>query len=259
MKYCFYLLLCTCVLAACNNNPAAESQALVASSGGEGTQPERISVYPIYHGAVVLTQGDRTIFIDPYGGGDRFADFAAPDLVLITHTHSDHLDTATLNRLDLGQATLVAPQAVVDALTDDRFAETRVLANDESFEWKGVNITAVPAYNPPPKDNFHPKGKFNGYVLDFDGERYYFSGDTEGVDEMRALEDIDYAFVAMNLPYTMDVEQAASAVLDFTPRTVYPYHYRNQDGSFSDLEQFRDLVNDGKPDIEVVIEDWYTE
>lgn len=74
---------------------------------------------------------------------------------------------------------------------------------------------------------------------------------------MRALEDIDIAFVSMNLPFTMTAESAASAVLEFAPKKVFPYHYRGREG-FTDLELFRSLV-DENPDIEVVLHDWYSE
>ena len=82
----------------------------------------------------------------------------------------------------------------------------------------------------------------------------YISGDTEGIDEMRALENIDVAFVCMNLPYTMDVEQAADAVADFSPAVVYPYHYRGQD-----TEKFRDLLADKNVATEVRLRDWYAQ
>ncbi|MBB4077864.1 L-ascorbate metabolism protein UlaG (beta-lactamase superfamily) [Lewinella aquimaris] len=260
MRLSFYLLLCSCVLAtSCNsgdgdaNYRASEEVPVVEADSA----PAEVEVHPIFHGSVVLTQGERTIFVDPYNGAERYTEFGAPDLVLITHTHPDHLDTATLSGLDLSEATLVAPQAVMDAMRMNPFAASHVLANGENWTWEDVIVTAVPAYNDPPKDNFHPKGKFNGYVVDLNGERYYFSGDTEGVTEMRALEDIDVAFVCMNLPYTMDIDQAASAVLDFAPAVVYPYHYRNQDETKSDVEAFKQMVNEQNSDIEVRLENWY--
>ena len=73
---------------------------------------------------------------------------------------------------------------------------------------------------------------------------------------MRALEDIDIAFIPMNLPYTMTVESAADAVLEFAPKKVYPYHFRGGDG-MADVEKFKQLVNDGNKDIEVVMLEWY--
>ncbi len=218
-----------------------------------------LAIHPVFHGSVALTDGDRTILVDPYNGAERYTRFGDPDFVLITHTHSDHLDTATLAGLDLDDAVLIAPQAVVDALADNPFAATHVLANGESWAGDAMSVTAIPAYNPPPKENFHPEGKFNGYVIEYNGKHYYFSGDTEGVPAMRELQNIDYAFVCMNLPYTMDIEQAADAVLDFAPDVVYPYHYRNQDGSKSDVDEFRRMVVEENDDIEVRLEDWYAE
>lgn len=260
MKSFCYLLLYTCVLASCGpagNPPTAPAATAGADMNADTLGKERVVVHPIFHASTVLTQGDRTLFIDPYNGPERYAEYGTPDLVLITHTHGDHLDTATLAGLDLSNAVLVAPQAVLDALTDNPFASSHALANGESYDWAGIIVTAVPAYNPPPKEMMHPEGKFNGYVLDFDGERYYFSGDTEGVPAMRNLKNIDFAFVCMNLPYTMDIQQAASAVLDFAPRVVYPYHYRNQDETMSDVEAFRRLIEAGNADIEVRLENWY--
>jgi L-ascorbate metabolism protein UlaG (beta-lactamase superfamily) len=102
---------------------------------------------------------------------------------------------------------------------------------------------------------FHPKGRGNGYVLTMNRKRIYISGDTEDIKEMRSLKDIDYAFVCMNLPYTMTVDQAASAVLEFKPRVVFPYHYRGK-GMFSDLDKFKQLVSKDK-DIEVRLLNWY--
>ena len=103
---------------------------------------------------------------------------------------------------------------------------------------------------------FHTKDRGNGYVLTLGDERVYISGDTEDIPEMRKLKDIDIAFVCMNLPYTMTVESAASAVLDFKPKQVYPYHYRGTKG-LSDVGKFKDIVNDADPEIEVIQLDWY--
>ena len=102
---------------------------------------------------------------------------------------------------------------------------------------------------------FHEKGRGNGYVVTVDGKRIYISGDTEDIPEMRALKNIDYAFVCMNLPYTMTVEQAASAVLEFKPKVVFPYHYRGT-GGFSDTAKFKELVGKDKS-IEMRMLKWY--
>jgi L-ascorbate metabolism protein UlaG (beta-lactamase superfamily) len=102
----------------------------------------------------------------------------------------------------------------------------------------------------------HTKGRGNGYILTLGGKRFYISGDTEDIPEMRNLKNIDVAFVCMNMPYTMTEEQAASAVLDFKPKIVYPFHYRGQ-GGFSDTQKFKMLVNKGDASIDVRLKDWY--
>ena len=113
-------------------------------------------------------------------------------------------------------------------------------------------------YNlPETEDSRHPKSRGNGYVLNLGGKRLYISGDTEDIPEMRTLQDIDIAFVCMNLPYTMTVEQAASAVLEFKPNIVYPFHYRGK-GGLADVEKFQQLVSEDQ-EIEVRLRDWYSE
>ena len=103
---------------------------------------------------------------------------------------------------------------------------------------------------------FHPQGRGNGYLLEADGKRIYISGDTEDIPEMRALKDIDLAFICMNLPYTMTVDQAVDAVLEFKPKKVYPYHYRGSEG-FSDVDRFKKEVEDKNPNIQVEVLNWY--
>ena len=233
----------------------------VSSSGSTDSATDSVVLHPIYHGSLVLEQGGRTIFVDPHDGAERYTAYGAPDLVLITHTHGDHLDSATLSGIDLTQATLIAPQAVMDAISNKTFADMHTMGNGDDWTWQDIEVSAIPAYNPPPKENFHPEGQFNGYVLEFTrpGERVYISGDTEGVPAMRGLDDIDVAFVCMNLPYTMDIEQAADAVAEFAPAVVYPYHYRNQDGTKSDVAAFARMVSEADGAIEVRQAEWYTE
>ncbi len=216
-----------------------------------------VSVHPILHSAMALEWNGHTVLVDPHGGAERYARFPAPELVLITDIHGDHLDTATLHGLDLAKTRIVAPQAVMDLLPADLKSRCTPLANGAHTAHLEIGIEAIPMYNmPDPKDARHPKGRGNGYVLSFGHERYYISGDTEDIPEMRALTGIDVAFVCMNLPYTMTVHQAASGVLAFRPKVVYPYHYRGKNG-LSDVALFQQLVREGAPDMEVRLVDWY--
>lgn len=189
-----------------------------------------IILTPIFHATMVLEWNGKTIFIDPYGGAERFAGFQAPDLVLITHKHGDHLNKETLSGLSLGKLNS-SPSICRRESGEIAFGRITALKNGAETETNGIKIIAVPMYNlPEAADSFHPKGWGNGYVLEIGGKRLYISGDTEDIEEMRNLENIDVAFVCMNLPYTMDIEQATSAVLAFNPKVVYPFHYRGVTG-----------------------------
>ena len=163
-----------------------------------------------------------------------------------------------MKALDLSNATIIAPKAVVDKFPKDlKPGKIVTLNNGDSTTINGHSFEAIPMYNLREEAlKFHSKGRGNGYVLTIGGERIYISGDTEDIPEMRALENIDKAFVCMNLPYTMTVESAVSAVLEFKPKQVYPYHYRGTDG-FSDVKNFKTLINQGDESIEVIQLEWY--
>lgn len=219
----------------------------------------QVNIHPIHHSAMVLEWNGHPVYVDPHDGAARFPKELPPHLVLITDIHGDHMDPATLQALDLTKARIVAPKAVVDQLPEVLQKHCTTLANGERTEILGIGIEAKPMYNmPDPNDPRHPKGRGNGYVLTFGEQRVYISGDTEDIPEMRALKNIDIAFVCMNVPYTMTVDAAASAVLEFKPKMVYPYHYRGKDG-FSDVKRFQELVNAGNKEIELKLEDWYKE
>ncbi|MEO6282369.1 MAG: MBL fold metallo-hydrolase [Dyadobacter sp.] len=217
-----------------------------------------LKIQPLNHATLALTWSGKTIYADPYGGAKTFAGIATPDLIVITDIHGDHFDPSTLDVLDLTKTIIVAPQAVIDKMSDQLKAKTVAVANGQTISKLDISITAIPMYNlPEAADAKHTKGRGNGYVLKFGDKTLYISGDTAGIPEMRALKNIDVAFVCMNLPYTMDVPEAASSVLDFKPKIIYPYHYRGANG-FSDTEAFKKLVNEGNKSIDVRLRDWYT-
>jgi L-ascorbate metabolism protein UlaG (beta-lactamase superfamily) len=218
---------------------------------------ESVGIFPINHATMVLTYNANVIFVDPVGGADLFKDQAQPNFVLVTDIHGDHMDKETLMALDLSNAYLIVPKAVADLLPELKTKETIILSNGESKAFDDLDVSAIPMYNLREEAlKFHSKGRGNGYVLTLGSERIYISGDTEDIPEMRSLKDIDIAFVCMNLPYTMTVESAASAVLDFKPKKVYPYHYRGTEG-FSDVSKFKSIINKENSDIEVMQLNWY--
>ncbi len=207
-----------------------------------------VEITPIFHACAMIKAGGDTIYIDPAHPGN-IAGLQPGGLILITDIHPDHLDVAYIAALSGPNTEIVAPAAVQETVKN-----AKVLANGESMEWHKWKITAVPMYNMkhtmPNGTPFHPKGRGNGYVLTYGGKRFYFAGDTEGTPEMRALKNIDVAFIPMNLPYTMTPEEAADAVKAFKPKVVIPYHYRGQD-----TQKFADALKGSG--IEVRLLDWY--
>jgi len=212
------------------------------------TSAGMLKITPIRHASVMLEAGGQVVHIDPWSQGN-YEGLPPADLILITDIHGDHMDPKILPKVKKAGTVIVAPEAVAKTVT-----EATVLRNGETKKIGQWTIEAVPMYNlkrgPAEGKLFHDKGRGNGYVVSYGGKRLYFSGDTEGIPEMRGLKNIDVAFVTMNLPYTMPPDEAAEAVRAFRPKIVYPYHYRG-----SELAVFeKALAGSG---VEVRVRDWY--
>src|SRR5439155_3240064 len=210
-------------------------------------------IHSVEHATFLMSWAGKTIYVDPVGGKKPFDQFDRADLVLITDIHGDHFNPETVGFVTTEKSAVVAPKAVADKLPKVK-SQITVMANGDKKEMAGIQIQAIPMYNlTADRLKFHTKGRGNGYVLTIGGKRIYISGDTEDIPEMRQLKNIDVAFLCMNLPYTMEVEKAASAVQEFKPKIVYPYHYRG-----SDLQKFKELVSQ-TPGIRVRLREWYPE
>lgn len=226
------------------------------SMDADKTAPD-LKISPISHATFVMEWNGKVFYVDPVGGVDAFKGYPAADYVLVTDIHGDHMDQATLDGVVTENSTLILPKAVKEKLNG--FDNAKVMSNGQTSTLDNVKISAIPMYNiTEGRLDKHVKGRGNGYVLEMDGYRVYISGDTEDIAEMRALENIDVAFLCMNLPYTMDITQAADAVLAFTPKKVIPYHYRGTDG-FQDVAQFKENVQKQNSDIQVDLMEWYPE
>jgi L-ascorbate metabolism protein UlaG (beta-lactamase superfamily) len=196
----------------------------------------------IGHGTLMITYADKVIHADPVSMYADYATLPKADLILVTHEHGDHLDSKAIQALTTSRTTLITNQASAKNLSN-----ASVMKNGETKSVDGITIEAVPAYNP--EKQFHPKGNGNGYVLTLGGKRIFIAGDTESVPEIKALKDIDIAFLPMNLPFTMTPDQVADTAKAMKPKFLYPYHFGETDTN----ELVRLLGNE--KDIEVRIRD----
>jgi L-ascorbate metabolism protein UlaG (beta-lactamase superfamily) len=237
-----------CAVAACATLAVSAHAQAARQTQTFPTADGPVQITPLYHASALIQAGGKNLYIDPAKPAD-FTGLPPADLILITDIHHDHMDPASIAALSKAGTEIIAPAAVEKTVTS-----AKVIANGETREWGRWSIHAIPMYNlkrgPAPGKLYHTKGRGNGYVLTYGGKRFYFSGDTANIPEMRALKNIDVAFVCMNLPFTMTPEEAAAAVKAFHPRVVIPYHDRG-----SDLNVFKNaLAGTG---IEVRLLDWY--
>jgi L-ascorbate metabolism protein UlaG (beta-lactamase superfamily) len=142
-------------------------------------------------------------------------------MILVTDDPVHHLDPKAIAQLRKPGAPVLLPAA-----SQAKFADGTTIANGETKTVAGIRVEAIGAYDIKPGEPSHPKGKANGYVVTLAGQRIYLAGVTECVPEIRALHDIDIAFVPMNLPLErMTPPAAAECANAIKPKVVYIIHY----------------------------------
>ena len=206
-----------------------------------------LSITFIGHASIMFKFNDKIIYIDPSSSsGHSFEGFPKADMIIITHNHGDHLDIKTIDLIIQENTKFLSNKSSFDKLN-----KGQIITNNESITLDGLLIESIPAYNIKhlrnTGDPYHPKGDGNGYVFTFGDKRIYVAGDTENIPEMANLNNIDIAFLPMNIPYTMTPEMVKDAALLFKPKVLYPYHYRGTDPNL-----LVELLKD-HPDIEVKI------
>ena len=208
---------------------------LIASTGAMAAQKtdvfttksgKEVKFTCIKHGSVYIQYDGLEIQVDPVTDGAKpITDntlIPKANIILVTHEHHDHFDREAIAMLRMPNTAIYVTQAIYT-----QFHNGIVLNNGDSILYRSdVKVEAVPAYNTTEgREQYHPKGRGNGYVLTLDGLRIYIAGDTEDIPEMALLKDIDVAFLPCNQPYTMTVEQLVNAAKTFKPRVLFPYHY----------------------------------
>ena len=191
----------------------------------------------IGHGTLMFEFGGKVIHVDPWGKLADYSKLPKSDLILITHEHQDHLDLDTINKIKTDKTVVILTK-----ICADKGVAGEVMNNGDTKTIAGIKIEAVPAYNlvhkrPESGQPYHPKGAGNGYIVTFADKKVYVAGDTENTPEMKALKEIDIAFLPMNLPYTMTPEMVADAAKAFKPKILYPYHTGE-----TDLSKLKELM-----------------
>jgi L-ascorbate metabolism protein UlaG (beta-lactamase superfamily) len=211
----FLILIAMTASAFSQNNPASDK---ISTSAGD------VEMYFIGHGSLMFKLNSFVIHIDPVRSSGNYDNLPQADLILVTHEHYDHLDISLIEKLRKPETVIISNQNSADKV---KLAQT-MKAGDKKIV-KNITVEAVPAYNivnmRAPGSPFHPKGTGIGYILTIGDKKFYIAGDTENTPEMKALKDIDVAFLPMNLPYTMTPEMVADAARAFKPKILYPYHY----------------------------------
>ncbi len=185
---------------------------------------KKVFVTCIKHGSLIIATDKQVIQVDPVGRYADYSIFPKATIVLVTHEHGDHLDAKAI-----AQVSDKGTKVFANASSASKLENAVVLENGQQKALTdGMLLKAVPAYNSTPeRQQFHAKGNGNGYVLDIDGCVIYIAGDSELIPEMEQLKDVDVAFLPINQPYTMTVEQAIKAAKLVRPKVLFPYHYGN--------------------------------
>jgi L-ascorbate metabolism protein UlaG (beta-lactamase superfamily) len=220
--------------------PPADADTFETSAGP-------LKIHPVQHATLWLEAGDKIVWVDPWSKADLTGPKA--DIILVTDIHGDHFDADAIATVRKPDTKIIAPKVVTD-----KFPDATPLANGETTDLGIIRVEAIPMYNltrgPEPGKLYHDRGRGNGYVLTVGDKRLYISGDTECTPEMKALKNIDIAFVCMNLPYTMPPTEAAECVAAFNPKILYPYHYR--ESNLDDLSKPLATTS-----VEIRRRDWY--
>jgi L-ascorbate metabolism protein UlaG (beta-lactamase superfamily) len=194
----------------------------------------------IGHGSLMIVFQGKVVQVDPFSAQTDYSVLPKADIILITHEHGDHFDLKAIQAIRKDNTRIYYTEKCAASL-----AGGKVMHNGDSQLYGPFKIEAVPAYNlmngPQAGMVYHPKGDGNGYILTLGDKRIYIAGDTENTPEMKALKNIDIAFLPMNLPYTMTPEMVADAVKAFKPKILYPYHYGE-----TDVRKLLDLLKDQK-------------
>ncbi len=242
MKRYYLLLLSVMTLFSCKATKPAEIEGVDVFKTPTGKE---VVFHCIKHGSIRICYDGKEIEIDPVAKMQPATDYSAlpkADYIFVTHEHGDHFDKEAIAAL-----TKEGTQMITNARCAEMLGYGKVMANGDELTLPEMKVEAVPAYNcTPGREQFHPKGRDNGFILTIDGFRIYIAGDTEDIPEMSAIKDIDVAFLPCNQPYTMTPEQVANAARIIQPKVLFPYHYSN-----TEIQKVADLLEGSSTEVRI--------
>lgn len=205
-----------------------------------------VTLIPIKHASIRIQYDGKEFEIDPvgeYGEPTDYSKMPQADYILVTHEHQDHFSPSDIKILSKKETVVVTNHNCAV-----RLGYGQEMKNGDHIQLSpSVQLDAVPAYNTTPgREQFHPKGRDNGFILTIENLRIYIAGDIEDIPEMEQIRDIDIAFMPCNQPYTMTPEQLVRAARVVRPRVLYPYHY-----SQTPVGEIADMLKDTNIDVRI--------
>ncbi|WGF86824.1 MBL fold metallo-hydrolase [Marinivivus vitaminiproducens] len=149
------------------------------------------------HAAFLIRLGGVTFLTDPYlspyaspvppFGPKRFTPpgitverLPPVDVLMLSHNHYDHMDLWTIEKLrDRERMTAVVPLGLAGYPKNRRIHDVRAMDWHTRTDVRGVRVTAVPAIHASQRWLWdRNRTLWTGYVLEANGRRIYFAGDT---------------------------------------------------------------------------------
>jgi len=179
------------------------------------------------HSCVLLT-GTKKVLIDPFIEGGSVA-ATSPDIVAITHGHSDHIGEA----VTLAKKTVAISELATYLKTRGVPAESMNIGGTILVD--GISFTMTPAVHSTSVEEAGPGfsgGAPAGFVIGIDGINVYHAGDTALFSDMKLIGELyhpDVALIPIGGRYTMGVTEAMMAANFIGAKTVIPIHYNTWD------------------------------